>query len=282
VNPSTPVRPTRLEIAGAQLAALQAGDPDGPRVVLLPGFPGSKEDFTLILAPLAEAGFFVTALDLPGQFESPGPADPSAYTPDALATVALAVIDHLGAPAHLVGHSYGGLVARSAVIADGMADGDRRIASLVLMSSGPDAIGGMRKMLLDHLDPVLAMGDLGALHDATVALVAMAPGYVAPTATEAEFQRRRFVANSPAMLRGIGDAIRREPDRVAELAAIGRPTLVLYGVGDDAWIPSVQDDMAERLGAKRSVIAAATHSPAQENPNDTVNALTEFWASLSQ
>ena len=49
----------------------------------MPGYTGSKEDFAPLLAPLAAAGFAATAIDLPGQYESPGPADPAGYTPDA-------------------------------------------------------------------------------------------------------------------------------------------------------------------------------------------------------
>jgi pimeloyl-ACP methyl ester carboxylesterase len=79
------------------------------------------------------------------------------------------------------------------------------------------------------------------------------------------------------MLQGMGDALRREPDRVVALAATGVPTLVLHGVGDDAWPPAVQQDMAVRLGAAHVVIPDAAHSPAVENPAATASALVDFW-----
>jgi pimeloyl-ACP methyl ester carboxylesterase len=79
------------------------------------------------------------------------------------------------------------------------------------------------------------------------------------------------------MLQGMGTALRGEPDRVADLAAVGIRTLVLYGVDDDAWPPAVQAEMAARLGAPTVVVDAAAHSPAVENPAATAAALLDFW-----
>jgi pimeloyl-ACP methyl ester carboxylesterase len=94
------------------------------------------------------------------------------------------------------------------------------------------------------------------------------------------FLSRRFLANSAAGLRGMADAMTREPDRVAELAATGVPVLVAHGAADDAWTPAVQEDMAHRLGARHEVIPGAIHSPAIENPARTVEVLLSFWASV--
>ena len=68
------------------------------------------------------------------------------------------------------------------------------------------------------------------------------------------------------------------PDRTAELAAAGRPpVLVSYGENDDAWPPDVQDLMAKRLGAERICMPGAAHSPAVEAPETTAAMLTTFW-----
>ena len=42
--------------------------------------------------------------------------------------------------------------------------------------------------------------------------------------------------------------------------------LVAHGEADDAWLPHVQADMAQRLGARHEVINNSIHSPAVENP----------------
>jgi pimeloyl-ACP methyl ester carboxylesterase len=261
-----------LETEGGPIAALRGGEPGGPPVLLLPGYTGSKEDFAPLFAPLAQAGLAVVAIDLPGQFESPGPSDPAAYTPDELARTVHAVAGQLGGQVHLLGHSFGGLVARAAVIAT-----PERYRSLVLMCSGPASIGGERADIIERLTPTLAASGLAGVYEATLALSRAQAGYVEPPPPLAAFLERRFVTGVPAMLQGMGRALRSEPDRVAELAAVAPPTLVLFGADDDAWAPDVQRDMAARLDAPVVVVPDAAHSPAVENPSDTARALVEFW-----
>jgi pimeloyl-ACP methyl ester carboxylesterase len=150
-------------------------------------------------------------------------------------------------------------------------------ASLVLMCSGPAGIGGARADMITQLEPVLAASGLAGVYAASLAIYRAQAGYVEPAAPLAAFLERRFITGVPAMLQGMGQALRSEPDRVAELAAVALPTLVLYGVDDDAWPPATQHDMAVRLGAARAVIPDAAHSPAVENPAATTSALMDFW-----
>jgi pimeloyl-ACP methyl ester carboxylesterase len=267
-----------LDTAYGPIAALRcpanepADDEAGDDVLLLPGFTGSKEDFTPLLDPLADHGFRVTAIDLPGQYQSPGPPDPRGYTPDELASAVLAVAQTLRGPVHLVGHSFGGLLARAAVIAKA-----ELFSDLVLMSSGPSALGGLRRERIELLEPILPMG-LPAVYAAMQQVYAGDPGYVVPSPELAVFLERRFVTGAAAMLQGMGTALRNEPDRVAELAETRLPILVLFGADDDAWAPSVQQEMAGRLGADVTAIPAAAHSPAVENTEATAAALLAFWA----
>jgi pimeloyl-ACP methyl ester carboxylesterase len=254
------------------IAALRAGDPTSRPVLLVPGYTGSKEDFGPILDPLAGAGLHPVAIDLPGQLDSPGPDDPADYTPTRLADAVRAVAAGLGGPVLLLGHSFGGLVARAAVLAE-----PALFASLVLLCSGPAAIGGQRKATMDALDPVLETGGLPAVYAAMQASWQAEPDWVAPPAELAAFLEHRFLTSSPAMLRGMAAAIRTEPDRVAELASAGLPILVAHGADDDAWPPAVQREMAHRLGAHYAVIGSAAHSPAVENPAGTVDVLLSFW-----
>ncbi|HZZ97909.1 MAG TPA: alpha/beta fold hydrolase [Jatrophihabitantaceae bacterium] len=264
--------PRVIDADGGPIAALRSGDAGATPVLLLPGYTGSKEDFAPLLARLATAGFHVTAIDLPGQFESSGPADPAEYTPDALAAVVRSVAASIGPRIHLLGHSFGGLVARAAVIAAPDA-----FASLVLMCSGPAGIAGARADMITRLEPVLAASGLAGVYAASLTMYRAQAGYVEPAAPLAAFLERRFVTGVPAMLQGMGQALRAEPDRVAELAAVAPPTLVMYGVDDDAWPPAVQHEMADRLAAARVVIPKAAHSPAVENPTATTSALVDFW-----
>ena len=254
------------------VAVLDAGD--GPAVLFVPGYTGTKEDFAPLLPLLADAGLRTVAMDLPGQYETPGPDDLAAYTPDGLSRSVLAVAAQLDRP-HLVGHSFGGLVTRAAAIADPDA-----VRSLVLMGSGPSAIGGDRRERMAALEPVLRAGGMPAVYQALETLAAADPVWASMSGEQRAFLRTRFLAGSPAGLQGMGDALRAEPDRTAELAAAGVPLLVLYGEHDDAWSPAVQAAMAGRLGAPTVEIAGAVHSPAAQQPAATARALLEFWATL--
>lgn len=262
------------------LAALDTGPGSAGTVLMVAGYTGSKEDFAPLLRPLASAGYRVVAIDQRGQYESPGPDDPAAYTVAELAGDVVAVARELreenGEPLHLLGHSFGGLVTRAAVIAE-----PGLFTTFTLLGSGPAELGGRRAELLDHLGPLLDQGGVELVHQ-TLEQVAMTdPKAQAVPAPTREFYARRFLANSAAGLRGMADAMLAEPDRVAELAATGVPVLVAHGEADDAWMPHVQADMARRLGARHEVILNSIHSPAVENPERTVAVLCDFWGAVA-
>jgi pimeloyl-ACP methyl ester carboxylesterase len=265
--------------AGPLTALDTGGDGERGTVLLVAGFTGSKEDFAPLLRPLCRAGYRVVALDQRGQFESPGPDDPARYSIAELGGDVLAVARQLhaegGHPLHLVGHSFGGLVGRAAVLADPAAFG-----TLTLLGSGPSRLGGARAQLLEHLSPLLDAGGVPLVHETLEQLAMTDPqAQLVPEPTR-EFLSRRFLANSDAGLRGMADAMTHEPDRVAELAATGVPVLVTHGAADDAWTPEAQADMARRLGARYEVIEDAIHSPAIENPSRTLEVLLGFWAAV--
>jgi pimeloyl-ACP methyl ester carboxylesterase len=266
--------------AGPLIALDTGGEAVRGTALLVAGYTGSKEDFAPILRPLCEAGYRVVALDQRGQYESPGPDDPAAYSVVELGLDVVAVArvlrEESGEPLHLLGHSFGGLVTRAAVLAE-----PALFASFTLLGSGPAKLGGRRADLLDHLGPLLDKGGVPLVHE-TLEQVAMTDpkAQAVPEPTRA-FYSRRFLANSEAGLRGMADAMLEEPDRVPELAATGVPVLVAHGEADDAWLPHVQEDMAARLGARHEVILNSIHSPAVENPARTAEVLLDFWASAA-
>lgn len=261
------------------LASLDTGGDAGSGTVLMvAGYTGSKEDFAPLLRPLAATGYRVVALDQRGQYESPGPDDPAQYSVQALGddvrAVARVLREESGAPLHLVGHSFGGLVTRAAVLAE-----PGLFTTFTLLGSGPSRLTGRRAELLDHLDPLLDAGGVPLVHQ-TLEQVAMTDpkAQAVPEPTRA-FYSRRFLRNSAAGLRGMAAAMLAEPDRVAELKETGVPVLVAHGEADDAWMPHVQAEMAQRLGARHEVIDFAIHSPAVENPPRTLEVLCDFWSS---
>ncbi|MCW2545070.1 MAG: Alpha/beta hydrolase [Frankiales bacterium] len=266
-----------IDIPGGPLAVLDAEAHGSPRgtVVLVPGFTGSKEDFQEILVPLAEAGLRVVALDQRGQHESPGPDDPAAYTTEALAADLLHLVATLGTPVHLVGHSFGGLVSRAAVLKD-----PSPFLSLTLMDSGPQGLTGPRADVLPFMRAILLEGGLEAVWDASQAL-GPNPDKPMPSEEAKAFLRTRMLAGAPAALLGMADSLTTEPDRCEELAQVDLPRLVLYGEKDDAWSPAQQDAMAERIDAPVVVVPDAWHSPAAENPALTAQVLRDFFRQVA-
>ncbi len=297
------VRPVRVAGLAALVAEPEAaaqgdasrGTEAGLPVVCVPGFTGSKEDFLHLLPLLAAAGHRAVAIDQRGQYQSADAlSDPARYTTDALAGDLRAVLDEVraagkddGAPdsqgqaagtraggrVHVVGHSYGGLVARRTAIVD-----PTGFASLTLLGSGPAAIDGRRAQLIELMRPVLAEGGMAAVFEASEAVAEQArTGPDGRPPDVVAFLRDRFLATNPVAVEAMGDALLSEPDLVAELAAVGLPLLVAHGEGDDAWPPAVQAEMAGRLSAPYAVVGDALHSPAAENPERTAAVLLDFW-----
>lgn len=278
----------------AGLAALRVTPPE-PRatVLLLPGYTGSKEDFAPLLDGCAAAGFDTVAVDLPGQYQSAGPDDPDAYRPGPLGAVVAALVAELRArgrtnasfvqpsrtndalgplPLILLGHSYGGLVARAAVLAG------TPVAGLTLLDSGPGKLpDGPRMDALGQGEQLLHDGGVTAAYQVREEWNARWPGWALVPASLKAFLRTRFVSTSAASLLGMAAGLRDEPDRVVDLAATGVPCQVVAGEWDDAWSVTEQREMAQRLRAPFEVIPGAAHSPNTENPAGLLSVLLPAW-----
>jgi len=266
------VRRLTIDTRSGPLAALDArpgqGSPVHGMAVMIPGFSGSKEDFVPMLAPIVSAGFRVVCFDQRGQYESPGPQRADAYSIEGFAEDLLTVLGTVayGQAVHLLGHSFGGMVARRVVIAQPEA-----VRSLTLLGSGPDGASLSRSHLLGVAGWVIRLGG-AALLDALLA-------GVGPRAGNDRFRwlRHRWSKTSHAGLLGMLRALDAEPDLVARLAATAIPVLVMFGERDNVWSPATQIDMARRLTAQVEVIDNAGHTPSEDQPQVTARKLIEFW-----
>jgi epoxide hydrolase 4 len=101
-----------LAVNGVNLHLVEAGDPDGPLVVLLHGFPEFWYGWRHQIPFLAEQGFCVWAPDQRGYNLSDKPDDPAAYSLDVLAADVAGLIQSSGRKqAVVVGHDWGAAAA---------------------------------------------------------------------------------------------------------------------------------------------------------------------------
>jgi pimeloyl-ACP methyl ester carboxylesterase len=255
----------------ALVGAPPAGAPDAEPVLLVPGYTGSKEDFLPVLGPLARAGHRAVAIDLRGQYQSSGPDEPASYTIAAHAKDVAEVLTGLGPAAHLVGHSYGGLVTRAAVI------GGARPTTHVLVGSGPAGLPGRRAATIPLMLQVVAESGIEGFATAAAEMERGDPRMADVPDDVRRFLHERRMLGSAVALRVMGEEILTVPDDVERMAGCGVRTMVVYGEADDAWSPQLQSEMAARLGADAVGIAGSAHSPACEQPLAFVEVLVRFW-----
>ena len=261
-------------------------------ILLIPGFTGSKEDFIALIPYLRALGYTVASYDQRGQFESPGPNGSEGYEMDDFVADALAVAGSLVAeterPLHLLGHSFGGLVARATAVrqlGEQMAAASEPLfSSLTLLASGPAAVPGDLQIVAAQLVSLLPHTSLHEIWEQKEA-ADRANGWRPPNAEVHEFLKHRFTSNNPHALSAKAEILIEIEDAVdvlADLAATaGLPTLVAYGANDDRWPPDQQEQMAYRLGARRLRWPNAAHSPNAEQPEMCSAGLEGFLADVA-
>jgi pimeloyl-ACP methyl ester carboxylesterase len=248
---------SRFAAPSGDLAVVSLGDPTHPRVVLVPGVSGSKEDFVLMLPVLAAAGFFVQSFDLAGQYQSAqaGPPRGKRYDYDLFVNDLEAFLED-GAPAHVLGYSFAGTVAMLTL--------QRRpdlVRSLTLLATPPEPGNGFRGVRGLGPYTFLATGRIGA------ALMTWGirtnKNHVPPL--RLDFVRMRFDYTSRRSMEDIIRLMKRAPDVRDVVAASPVPKLVAVG-SHDLWPTHLHAGFAERIGA-RLVVYPTGHSPCETAPH---------------
>ena len=247
---------SRFAAPSGELAVVSLGDPTHPRVVLVPGVSGSKEDFVLMLPVLADAGYFVQTFDMAGQYESgqAGPPRGKRYDYDLFVNDLVEFLEE-GAPAHLLGYSFAGTIAQLVLV--------RRpdlVRSLTLLATPPEPGNGFRGVRGLGPFTFLAGGRIGA------ALMTWGirtnKNHVPPL--RLEFVRMRFEYTSRRSMEDIIRLMKRAPDVRDAVAASPVPKLVAVG-SHDLWPTDLHAALADRIGA-RLVVYPTGHSPCETAP----------------
>ncbi|MBX3104619.1 MAG: alpha/beta hydrolase [Cryobacterium sp.] len=261
-----------LEIAGGVggLGAVRIRSRSGERLgsaIMVPGYTGSREDFTCLLEPLAERGFDVLAYSQRGQLGSYGPggtgpcSDGDNYRLEDFVADLLLVVDSVPNRPHLLGHSFGGLVGLAAVLKRPGA-----FASYTHWNSGPRSRGVNQ----ERMRAIEEEGSLGLWK-----LMNPVPGLLGD---EEDWLKQRTISTTSGNLWGGARILQDQLDQVDELGATGVPVLVSHGEFDEFWDHDWQREMAERLGADYRVIPGGSHCAQFEAPDLSAEALADFWS----
>lgn len=254
------------------LARVRLGQPDRGRVVLVPGVTGSKEDFTLMLPLLAEAGYLAESFDLAGQYESaaagPQHLDPprAHYDYRLFLDDLFAVLESGPAPAHVLGYSFAGLVAQLA-----LTERPELFASLTLLST-PPATGQVFR-------GVKRIGRFSGLatprQAATLLLWGIRNNLNRVPPRRYAFVRDRFSFTRRESVDDIVALMMATPDFSRAVKAAGIPKLIAVGKRD-LWPTAQHASYAESIGARIAVYSTG-HSPCETAPHQLVRDMLRLF-----
>ena len=260
------------EVERASLAyeGLRAGDqPESVPALLVPGFTGSKEDFTPFLPYLAERGRSACAYSQRGQADSAAPEGVENYRLADFVGDLIEVARAMGASErriHLLGHSFGGVIARQAAVV-----APELFRSVTLFSTGPRPPEGMRWTPLRQR---LLSSTTGKR---------LSAWYISQFLSEdprEELIAHRALVTSEDSLMGAAFILARYPDVCVPLRQSGLPVLITHGVGDSVWPERMHRQEAQVLGVRYETIPDAKHSAQLENPAAFADVCAAFWADV--
>jgi pimeloyl-ACP methyl ester carboxylesterase len=244
----------------------------GPLVVCVPGMGDLRSSFRLIVPSLSAAGYRVVVTDLRGHGDSD--ATFSSYGDDETALDLVALIEHLGEPAVIVGNSMG---AGSAVIA--AAGHPELVRGLVLLAA-----------FVRNPPTNVALSALFRVLTASLWVAAVWKSYLP------SLYRGRKPADFGAYLSDVNAAMKRpgyarafslttKTSHASAETAVSKlaiPTLIAMGTLD----PDFKDPAAEaqwiaaKTGGEALMLEDCGHYPQSQQPELLIPAITDFLAKL--
>ncbi|MDM7991541.1 alpha/beta hydrolase [Arthrobacter sp. zg-Y877] len=254
---------------------------EGPLVVLAHGMGDSRRSYRFVVPALVAAGYRVANLDIRGCGGSSTGWD--GYSRTDIAGDLVALVQHLGCPAVLVGQSIsGGAATIAAADAPDLIAGVVEIAPFTRKQSMD--LGGMfrvpryRAASLQLLQTMLRGSVSNWLKYLDIAIP------VKPTDWAAERSQIAAVMQDPARMKVLQAMMKTAPtDAGARLADVRSPVLVIQGSADPDWADPraegerVIADLPAGLGTL-AVIDGAGHYPQAQTPNELLDLALPFLA----
>lgn len=279
---------------GVSLDVAVAGDPAKPPIILLHGFPESHRTWRHQIPELAK-NHFVLAPDQRGFARSSKPANVSDYTPDKMVGDLVALADHFSVGRFtLVGHDWGGAIAWMAAL-----QRPDRVAKLIIVNAPHPFI--FQKTMFDDLGQREASQYMRAFrnpdfekHIEAIGLSAFFDGsfmrhtdfdkvagekaayldeWGQPGAMTAMLNWYRA---SPIIVPEMDETPERPTFLDAPFPPITQPTLVIWGMGDKALLPSQLEGLEALVPDMTLVKVDAGHFVPWEAPEAVTEAILDW------
>jgi len=244
-------------------------DGDGPPIVFLHGLGATSSEFQPLVDALS--GFRCIRPDLPGAGRSPRPH--AAISIERLAADVRDILSRVaGAPAHLVGHSMGALVALHVA-----ASAPEMVSSLTLFGPIGAPNEAMRERLIERAQLVRREGMI-AVADA-IAAAALSPATKSVNPIVAAYLRESHLRQDAEGFAQSCEALAAAP--AADFHGVRRPTLLVTGEDDAVAPPAAAQGLADRIrGAKLKVLARCGHWTPLEQPKECARLASDHIRAL--
>ncbi len=265
-----------ITVSSLRLRVIEAGPPDAPTVVCVPGWACSAYQYRENLPALADAGLRAVVVELPGQGESDKPTDPDVYELPTLARTLADALTVLGiGRTALLGQSLGGAIATSCTL-----QAPERVSRLVLLApvgfASVPISTTVRRLIPLTFAPLVRKLAWRIWWRLGLRFAYGRRGRPTDQDVEEYFAATRDPAFLPSLL-SLMHRVDWAPLDDRALASLDLPVLVICGSADrlirceEVWA------RARRLPNTRTiVIPGAGHALQEETPADVNRALVEF------
>lgn len=268
-----------LTIDGGTLAYDLTGTTDGPLVVLAHGMGDSREAYRFLSPLLVDAGYRVAAVDLRGCGESS--VEWASYTRTDIAGDLVALVQHLGGTAVLVGHSIsGGAVTIAAATAPELVTAAVELAPFTRKQS--IGLADLKSSAFRRgMTRLVRATTFGSTKQWAKYLDVAYPG-IKPADYDARIEQVTVMLDEPGRMKVLKAMGSTAPvDAGEQLANVRCPVLVVQGSADPDWGSPLAEgeaiiaDLPAGVG-RLDVIEGAGHYPHVQYPAEVAASMLTF------